>query len=163
MFKARQRRSEWFDFPAIQRVSGDQDLGPSDVDTGLNGFGPECRKKRREDASVLECAERGDVQLWNPSGQNHHTIAFADAQTFQNVREAARFVAEQCAGNPATPPFSPIRQRPSHVSIAARTVRSVQALMASRHTSVPDDHLGADAAQVRFKFRVGVGAVFAPR
>jgi len=102
VFEAWERRSERFDLLPIQRVGGDEDLRACDADPRLNRLGAEGGEERREDAAVLQRAERGDVELWNPAGEHRDGVPLADTERAQDLGEAAGLVAEIAVREVAT-------------------------------------------------------------
>jgi hypothetical protein len=94
VLEARQRGAERFDLFAIEGVGRDEHLRARNVDARLNRLGSERGEEGREDAAVLERAERGDVELRNPAGEHGNRVPLSDTERAQDAGEAARFVAE---------------------------------------------------------------------
>ena len=98
LFKARDRRANSGHFSLIERGGGDEDFRLADTESCPDRLGAEGRKQRAEHAAVLEGPERGDVELRNPSRQNKHTIAFADAQLLKHIGKPIRQLVQPAVG-----------------------------------------------------------------
>src|ERR1035437_1346847 len=95
MLQARELFSPRLYFPPVKCLRGNKRLGTADRHTGFDGFRAERREQRREDAAVLEGAERGDVEFGHAAEQRKNAIRFGYPTLHQDVRKPVRRGAER--------------------------------------------------------------------
>ena len=88
MFQAREFFAPGLDLAAVERFGGDERPGIADRHAGFDRLRSESRKQRREDAAVLQRAERGDVELGHAAEQREYAVAFRYAALRQNIGKA---------------------------------------------------------------------------
>ncbi len=98
MFQAREFLAPGLDLAAVERFGGDKRFGIADRHARFDRLRSERRKQRREDAAVLQRAERGDVEFRHAAKQREDAVALRYAALRQNIGEAIYSRAKRCIG-----------------------------------------------------------------
>ena len=93
VLQAREFFSPRLDLAPIECFGGDEHLGLADRHTGLDRLRTECREQWREDAAVLQRAERGDVELGHAAEKREYPIAFRNPALRQDIGKSVRLRA----------------------------------------------------------------------
>lgn len=98
MFERRYGRTDCGNLPLIKCVRGHEDLRLANAESCPDRLRAKGRKQRAEDTTIFEGSERGNIELWETSGQNEHAIAPFDAKPLKHVRESIRQLAQPAVG-----------------------------------------------------------------
>ena len=98
MFQAREFLAPGLDLAAVERFGGDKRAGVADRHARFDRLRSESGKHRREDAAVLQRAERTDVELWHAAEQRGNPVAFRNPALRQNIGKAIYGRAKRCIG-----------------------------------------------------------------
>ena len=81
-----------------QPFGRDQHPAVAQCQTLLDRPGAEGRKEWAEHADLFECAQHGDIEFWDPSGQHEEAVSLFHPQSAQHVGKAVALFCQAGIG-----------------------------------------------------------------
>ena len=110
------------DLAPVERFGGDQRFGSADRHAGFDRLRPEGREQGRENAAVLQRAERGDVEFRSAPEQREYPVTLGDPALRQDIGEPVRLRAQSRVAEIANLIVAPDPAQSELVAAAGRDV-----------------------------------------